>query len=181
MRNILFLFVVAAVCSLTACSKYNLSDAIPDNFPRTEVSADLQHLWMYGNFSTTEYWTQNPATYIGNALEVAIAFQFKANGTYTHYFTSSSVLGGSVTYNQSVTVGTVEIDTVAHTITTHPFKAHYKQTGNGQTLEDRDLEKDEITSAATYTYSTGVEDSGTNALYLKLGINANAITFLQKQ
>src|SRR4051812_40691434 len=122
MRNLFLFIMVAAVCSLAACAKDNLSDGIPANSPRTEVPGDLQHLWMYGHFSTTEYWTQDPSTYIGNAFEIAIAFQFHADGTYTHYFTSSSVVGGVTTYNQSVTTGTVEIDAVNKTITTHPFK-----------------------------------------------------------
>jgi hypothetical protein len=48
-------------------------------------------MWMYGNFSTTEYWSQNPSEYIGNGFTMAMAFKFAAGGTYEQYFTSSSV------------------------------------------------------------------------------------------
>jgi hypothetical protein len=180
MRNLFLLALMVAVCSLAACTKDKLDD-IPKNLPHTEVPAELQHLWMHGYFSTTEYWPQDPATYIGNPLEIAIAFKYNADGTYTHYFTSSVIIGGVTTYNQSVTVGTVEIDPVNQTIKTHPYKSHYKRTSNGKTVEDRDLRKEEIRSATTYSYSTGVETSGTKALYLTLENTTSPLTFLQKE
>ncbi|RYF84843.1 MAG: hypothetical protein EON98_08120 [Chitinophagaceae bacterium] len=40
----------------------------------TSIPKELQGTWMYGNFSTTEYWSTSPGTYLGNALTFAIAF-----------------------------------------------------------------------------------------------------------
>lgn len=168
-----FVLATVAIFTLTACTKDK-----PDG-PRTDVPAELQSLWMHGYFSATEYWSQDPSEYLGNGLELAMAFQFNANGTYTQYFTARSYMAGGSTYHQSVTTGTVEIDPVAKTIITHPHKSHYKRTRNKQVEEDRDMRKDEL-DADNYTYTTGVEAGGTKALYLKIAGSSSApLAFLQ--
>jgi len=174
----MLLLGVAILSATVACTK---SKSEPDilNGPRTEVPSELTGNWMYGFFSMTEYWSQNPGDYLGNGLEFAFAFTFNADGTYTQYFTSSSVTSGVVTYQQSVSEGTVEVDPVSKTINTHPFKAHYKKTTNGQVEEERNLNKDEL-SHNSYTYTTGVEESGTDALYLHLDDTDEPLTFLRK-
>lgn len=182
MKSILLLFTFCTVLTATACKKDSSlpGNEIPDNLPRTTVPAELRGSWMYGNFSMTEYWSQDPSEYLGNALEFAIAFQFNSDGTYEQYFTAQSVTGTLVTYQQSLTKGTVEVDAVTKNIATHPYSAHYKRTENGQTVEERDLTKSELSAATTYDYSTGTEASGTKAIYLTLGGTTEAITFLQK-
>lgn len=175
----------AVICSVLfgACQKEKTKStttvACPDN-PRTAVAASMQGNWMYGQFSMTEYWSQNPADYLGNALQFAIAFKFNADGTYEQYFTSSSVSAGIRTYQQSVTKGTVVIDEQNKTIKTYACSAHYKRTKNGQTIEERDLAKSEITTLTNYTYTTGVEASGTKAIYFTLAGTNSALSFLQK-
>ncbi len=166
----------------SACGKKDLKNNEDSygNGPRTNVSSQLQGNWMYGNFSMTEYWAQNPSGYIGNAFQFAMAFKFNSNGTYEQYFTSSTVVGTTVTYQQSVTKGTIEIDEVAKTITTHANTAHYKKTKNGQNIEERDLNKNELTLTVNYTYEVKTESNGTKAIYLKLNNTGNALQFLQR-
>lgn len=168
----------------TACEKNGPSpdntDQLPNDLPRTTVPASLQGNWMYGNFSMTEYWSQNPSDYLGNALEFAIAFQFNANGTYVQYFTASSVVSGIRTYQQSVTKGTVEVDAVTKTIKTHPFSAHYKRTRSGQTVEERDLAKSELTGITTYVYSTATEPNGTKAILMQIQGTNNPLAFIKR-
>jgi hypothetical protein len=178
MYKLLILPAVLFSLLLSACEK-DKKDSYGDG-PKTEVSASLQGVWMYGNFSMTEYWSQNPADYIGNAFELAIAFKFNANGTYEQYFTSRTVTTGISTYHQSFTRGTVEINEATKTIVTHAANAHYKQTKNGQTIQDRDLEKSEITATTTYTYEETTAPNGTKVLKLKLNGNGNALDFLKK-
>jgi hypothetical protein len=173
-----FVLLAAALFTLTACEK---EDHKIEDGPRTEVPAELQSLWMHGEFSVTEYWSTDPSEYLGPALQMAFAFKFNSDGTYTQYFTASSVQSGGTTYQQSVSTGTVEIDPVNKTITTHTNKAHYKRTRNGQTLEERDLDKSETNGATRYTYTLGTEPSGTKALYLTLENTQDPLTFLQKQ
>lgn len=164
---------------LTACKKDKTKDedAYGDG-PRTEVPATLQGKWMYGNFSLTEYWSTNPSTYLGPAVQYAFAFDFQPNGTYTQYFTSGTAGGGGTTYQQSVTKGTVEVN--GGTLVTHAASAHYKQTRNGQTVEERDLAKSELAKPTTYTYTTGTEPNGTKAVYLTMQGTSAPLTFLQK-
>jgi len=182
MNRIILLAVVALSTLFGNCQKEKAKNN-SDNYgngPRTNVPASLQGNWMYGNFSMTEYWSQDPAGYLGNAFQMAIAFKFNANGTYEQYFTSSTVSGTVVSYKQSVTRGTVEVDESAQTIITHANTAHYKKTQNGQTLEERDLEKSELTITSRYTYGSGTENNGSKAIFLKLNGTGNALTFLQK-
>jgi hypothetical protein len=111
MKKILLLTAVVATTFLASCQK-DKTKSPADNYgdgARTNVPAGLQGNWMYGNFSMTEYWNQNPGDYLGNAFQFAIAFKFNANGTYEHYFTSSSVTGG-VTNAGGKRFGTKRID-----------------------------------------------------------------------
>jgi hypothetical protein len=186
MKKLILSTVITCMALLGACQKDKAKKSTIDNTiacpenPRTSVSANLQGNWMYGNFSMTEYWSTNPSTYLGNALQFAIAFKFNANGTYEQYFTSSSVSSGVTTYQQSVTKGTVVVDETNKTIKTYACSARYKRTRNGQTIEERDLAKSELTLLTNYTYTSGTEPNGTKAIYLVLGGTGNPLTFLQK-
>lgn len=179
MKKIVLLTLLASCVMMGACEKDKLTDE-NGNEPGTNIPASLQGSWMYGYFSMTEYWNQNPADYIGNAFEMAIAFRFNANGSYEQYFTSKTVVIGVATYHQSLTKGTLELNEAEKTFTTHAKSAHYKQTKNGITTEDRDLSDNEITKTTKYTYELKTEPNGTKAIYLKLNGTGNAIPFLQK-
>ena len=171
-----FLFLAfAAMFVLSSCEK----DTDEKNTPSTPVPVELQGGWTYGNFSMTEYWSQNPADYLGNALEFALAFKFEGDGKYTQYFTAQSTDGSGTTYQQAVTQGTVEINEVTKTIKTYPSKSHYKRTRNGQKLEERDLRQDEINSVI-YHYVPGVEPNGRKALYLTLDGTNSTLAFLRQ-
>jgi hypothetical protein len=178
MKKNLFPVVLLFIAISAACQQVK-----PKTQTATPVSvtpAALQGTWMYGNFSMKEYWQQNPANYLGNALQFAIAFKFYANGEYEQYFTSSSVSAGIVTYQQSVTKGTVVTDAINKTIKTKATSSHYKRTRSGQVVEERELSKNEMTGSTVYSFVTGTEPNGTKAIYLKLQGTANPLTFLQK-
>lgn len=183
MKNLMIAAVVLLSAMTGACqqSKNRVNTgAICRDKPRATVPVSLRGNWMYGNFSMTEYWSQNPASYLGNALQYAIAFKFNADGTYEQYFTSSAVMGGVVTYQQSVTKGTVVVDATSGTIKTYACSSHYKRTKGGRTVEERDMQKQELTTLTSYTFNTGTEASGTKAVYLTLQGTNNPLTFLQK-
>ena len=176
MKKSIFLFAFVAATAMS-CSKSSSTPEYGDG-AKTDVPAELAHDWMHGQFSLTEYWSQDPAEYLGNGLELAFAFTFNADGTYTQYFTARSVLTGVTSYQQSVSHGTVEVDALAKTIVTHLAEAHYRKTDNGHVTQERDLNKSEL-SGATYYYTTGVEPSGTSALYLRLKGTEDPLTFLK--
>src|SRR3954447_19355553 len=112
MKKSVLLLVIVAVIAATSCKKEasNPNEPIPSNSPHTDVPSTIRGNWMMGSFSMTEYWDQNPADYLGNALEIAIAFSFNEDGTYTQYFSSSYVILGQTNYQQAVTKGTIEVD-----------------------------------------------------------------------
>jgi len=179
MKKLISLITLVMATATIACSKSSSKPGNPGT-PQTNVPAALKGDWMHGDFSMTEYWSQDPDEYLGNGLEFAFAFTFNADGTYTQYFTSSSVMNGVTIYQQSVTKGTVEVNETSKTIITHPTKAHYKRTSNGQVVEERDLENNEMNDATTYSYATGVEPNGTGTLYLKLAGTNEPLAFLKK-
>ncbi|MGC4100747.1 hypothetical protein [Ferruginibacter sp.] len=182
MKKIFLSAAIVCAALLGACqkSKTTKASATACSNPSAPVSAALQGNWMYGNFSMTEYWTQNPADYLGNALQFAIAFKFNADGTYEQYFTSSSVTLGVVTYQQSVSKGTVVIDETNKTVKTYCCTSRYKRTKNGHVEEERDLNPSEITTLSTYNYTTGTEPNGTKAIYLTIAGTTSQLKFLQK-
>lgn len=181
MRKIILLLAITSSAFVGACKKEkaNGSDEY-GNGPRTDIPASLQGNWMHGSFSMTEYWSQNPADYLGNALELAMAFHFHANGNYEQYFTFRTVSGGVTSYHQSVTKGTAVLNETNKTIITYAQKARYKQTRNGTTIENRDLSENEITKTTMYTYELKTELNGTKAVYLKLNGTGSPLQFLQK-
>lgn len=181
MKKIILITMLAASALMGSCEK----EKTPGNNeygdgPRSDLPAALQGNWMYGSFSMTEYWNQNPADYIGNAFELAMAFKFNRTGTYDHYFTSKTISGGIATYHQSLTRGTMVVNENEKTITTHAQSAHYKQTKNGSIIENRALSENEITRTTMYTYELRVEPNGTKSVYLKMNGSGNALPFLQK-
>lgn len=177
MKKLTFLLMIALVSAMISCSK---SNADVPNTPRTDVPAEIRGNWMHGFFSMTEYWSQDPSEYLGPGVEMAFAFTFNADGTFTQYFTAGTVMNGVQTYQQSVSKGTVEVDAVNKMIKTHATQVHYRRTVGGQVAEDRDMRKDEYDPNDTYTYTTGTEPNGTEALYLTLEGTSDPLTFLRK-
>src|SRR3954468_20239190 len=164
----------AVIFVATACKKTTEHPTTPTG-PRTEVPNEIRGNWMFGNFSMTEYWSQDPYEYLGNGLELAFAFTFNADGTYTQYFTSSSVINGATTYQQSVTKGTLEVDAENKIIKTNPYTSHYKRTQSGRIVEEKDMPNDKLTPS-TYYYERGMETSGSQALYLRLESTEDPLT-----
>lgn len=176
MKKLIFAPFIMLVM-IGACKKETASTNA--DTPRTTVPASLQGSWMYGQFSMTEYWSQDPEEYLGNGFEMSIAFKFNADGSFEQYFTSSYVSGTVVTYMQSVTKGSVEIDEATKTITTHATSAHFRQTANGQIVEERDLRQSELTAEIVYSYDFGTEN-GQDALYLLMEGTEDSIPFIKK-
>src|SRR3954454_9504978 len=133
MKKLTLLLVVAIVCATIACSKSNSN--VPEG-PRTNVPDEIEGTWMHGEFSMIDYWEQYPGHYIGPGLEMAFAFTFNADGTYTQYFPSGAVMNGVQTYQQSVTKGTLEVDPITKVIKTHASKVHYRRMEGRQVKED---------------------------------------------
>lgn len=176
----LILTITVLVSSLAMSCEVEKINAEYGRGPKTEVPMSIQGNWMFGQFSMTEYWSQNPATYMGNALQLAIAFKFNDNGTYEQFFTSGSNNGNNQTYQQSVTKGTIEVDASAKTITTHAHSAQYRRTVDGKIVEDRRLNENEVTKDITYKYTLDTEANGTRVINLTIEETNSTLPFQKK-
>ncbi len=183
MKKIIFSAAILLTTSIAfgqQLKKQKLQKPLLATQASSNVPDELQGTWMYGNFSTTEYWSTAPNSYLGNALTFAIAFTFNADGTYVQYFTSSYVLVGITTYNQSVTKGSFMVDAASNTIITTPSSSHYKRTKKGITEEERDLSAKEMSAPTTYLYKKVNEPNGTEAVRLTIKGTNSPLTFLKK-
>src|SRR3954469_121440 len=115
MKKLTLFLMIALVSAMVSCSK---SDSGVPSTPRTDVPEEIRGNWMFGNFSMTEYWSQDPSEYLGQGIEMAFAFTFNADGTFTQYFTAGTVMNGVQTFQQSVSKGTVEADPAGKAIKT---------------------------------------------------------------
>ncbi|MBA4850366.1 hypothetical protein [Emticicia sp. BO119] len=176
----LFVTITLLVSSLLMGCEVNEIKAEYGNGPKTEVPMGIQGSWMFGQFSMTEYWSQDPATYTGNALQLAIAFKFNDNGTYEQYFTSGSTTSTGQTYQQSVTKGTIEVNASARTITTHAYASKYRRTVNGKVVEDRQLNENEIAKDNIYYYTLDTETNGTRVINLTIEGTNSTLPFQKK-
>jgi hypothetical protein len=176
----LFVTITVLFSSLLMGCEVNNIKAEYGRGPKTEVPMSIQGSWMFGNFSMTEYWSQDPSTYAGNALQLAIAFKFNDNGTYEQYFTSGTTTGTGQTYQQSVTKGTIEVNASAGTITTHAHATRYRRTVNGKIAEDRDLSDNEINDDVTYTFTLDTEYNGTRVINLTIEGSNSTLPFQKK-
>ncbi len=82
-------------------------DPKPNPGPVIRVPADVVGKWNGGHFSWGEFWTQD-GSYSGNAVEVGIAFDFKADGTCEFYFVTGGTSYGCRTEAFVYEKGTVE-------------------------------------------------------------------------
>ena len=128
----------------------------------------------------TEYWSQDPSTYAGNALQLAIAFKFNDNGTYEQYFTSGTTNTNGQTYQQSVTKGTIEVNASAKTLKMHPHATQYRRTVNGKIVEDRKLDESEINKDVSYKYTLDTETNGTRIINLTIEGTNSTLPFQKK-
>ena len=176
----LFLTITVLFSSLLMSCEVDNIKAEYGNGPKTEVPMSIQGSWMFGQFSMTEYWSQDPASYAGNALQLAIAFKFNDNGTYEQYFTSGTTSSTGQTYQQSVTKGTLEVNASARTITTHAHSSKYRRTVNGKIVEDREMGQNEITKDNTYKYTLDTEANGTRVINLTIDGTNSTLPFQKK-
>ncbi|MEO6167853.1 MAG: hypothetical protein ABIO46_13135 [Chitinophagales bacterium] len=60
-----------------SCKTKEETVPVPDGY----VTAEAKGQWLYGTFSMTYFWGYD-GSYIGNAFELSVAFNFMENGEY---------------------------------------------------------------------------------------------------
>src|SRR4051812_13587248 len=83
MKKILFYLLIPVF--LLSCKKQDKEEMTP----RSEVPDEMVGQWLYGNFSMSDFWRYD-GSYVGNAFELAVAFNFTQDGHYEFYFASTA-------------------------------------------------------------------------------------------
>jgi hypothetical protein len=81
--------------------------------------------WLHGNFSMTEYWAYD-GSYVGNAFEQSIAFDFNADGSYEQYYAAQTNDWGCSTQAFSYSKGTVVFTDSSFTV--YPTEGNFRVT-----------------------------------------------------
>ncbi|SDK97317.1 hypothetical protein SAMN05421823_10432 [Catalinimonas alkaloidigena] len=154
--------VVALGLMLSSCIE---DDPAPQT-PRSEVPAKMQGQWMYGTFSMTDFWKYD-GSYVGNAFELAVAFDFKKNGEIEMYFMSSSAYYNCRTQAFTYEKGTVEFHD-NNSFTMHPTEGSYRgfYTCSPSQNFNRKAKPDEL-KASTYYYTFETDEYGKEHLVIR--------------
>lgn len=117
----MILMTLLAVVLLGSCKKD--TDAV---IPGGHIPTESAGKWTYGSFAMSEFWSYD-GTYQGNPFELAVVFDFKANGTYEKYFVATTRdYAGCKTETFSFEKGSVDFDEAAGSFTTTPTEGHYR-------------------------------------------------------
>jgi hypothetical protein len=141
----------------------------PNPGPVAKVPADVVGKWSGGHFSWGEFWTQD-GSYSGNAVEVGIAFDFKADGTCEFYF----VTGGT-----SFGCRTEAFNGNAFTFTPTEGSARGFYKGCASSYKDYNKKHTpEQLKPTTYYYALEKDSQGNNKLIIRFKPDAqNSTTF----
>lgn len=175
-KLVLFTLLMLVTLLLPSCFLFGNDDDDPKPTPRSEVPEHLAQKWLAGQFSHTEFWEYN-GSYLGNAIEMGIVFDFKPNGDCEFYM----VTGGSSIGCQNKSLiykkGTVQFNNDSFTFyPTEGRKRGYFQ-GCAASYDNYDVKavgKD--LEPKTYYFSILKDSNGKDQLVTKFEENSNAVT-----
>jgi len=156
MKKILVLPFLLMV--LFSCKKTDLADPMTPPPGSVTTPTEAVGQWLYGTFSMTEFWAYD-GSYLGNAFELSVAFDFKADGTYEEYFISQANNYGCSTQALAFYKGTVTFTDTSFTV--HPASGHFKgfYSCAPSSNFDRDAAQSELTDQ-TYYYTFETDTYG---------------------
>ncbi|WP_148289379.1 hypothetical protein [Fibrella aestuarina] len=169
------LFWLLSVAALSTSCKQN-ADVLPGGHVDTQAVGK----WMYGSFAMADFWSYD-GTYQGKPFELAVVFDFKANGTYEKYFVASTndysnCRTQAFTYEK----GSVNFNEADGSFTTTPTEGHYRgfyACAPSKNI-DRKMERSEL-KAQTYYYTLQTGSSGKPTIVVRFNRgDTNVSTFL---
>jgi hypothetical protein len=140
----------------------------PKPEPDNKVPAEIVGTWNAGHFSWGEFWTQD-GSYAGNAVEMGIAFKFKADGTCESYFVVGGTSFGCRTEAFVYEKGTVEFhanNSFTFTPTEGNARGFYKGCGSSaKNYNKKHTPKD--LDPNTYFYALEKDSQGNNKMIIR--------------
>jgi hypothetical protein len=135
--------------------------------------------WSGGHFSWGEFWTQD-GSYSGNAVEVGIAFDFKADGGCEFYFVTGGTSFGCRTEAFVYEKGTTEFhanNSFTFTPTEGNARGFYKGCASSYKNYNKKHTPEEL-KPTTYYYSREKDSQGNDKLIIRFKPDAvNSTTF----
>ena len=155
MKKVIFSFFI--LVSLFSCKEDPITEATPDT-PAGNVPSEAVGKWMYGTFSMSEFWAYD-GSYVGNAFELSVAFNFNADGTYEQYFAAQTNDWSCSTQSFSYFKGTVIFTDSSFTV--YPSEGNYRgyYSCTPQYNFDRDAEQSEL-EVQTFYYTFETDEFG---------------------
>jgi hypothetical protein len=146
-----------------------------------EMPANIPGQWMYGNFSMTEFWTQD-GSYSGNAVEVAVAFDFKANGQAELYIISGGTSYACRTEAFEYKKGTVQFNQ-DNSFTFYPtegrVRGFYKGCAPSYQNYDKALEPGQL-QPQTFYFSFEKDGNGKEQLLIRFEKNSPNVSYFRR-
>ncbi|QJW89151.1 hypothetical protein HNV11_06970 [Spirosoma taeanense] len=178
MKKLWFCIPVLALLFVAAFSVSCKKD--PDIVPGGHMAPEAVGKWMYGSFSMADFWSYDGA-YQGKPFELAVVFDFKANGTYEKYFVASTrdyanCRTEAFTYEK----GRVDFNEADGSFTTTPTEGTYRGFYSCFPRKniDRKMNRSELT-AQTYYYEVNRGSNGQPNLVVRFEKSGtNVSTFL---
>ncbi|MBO0930259.1 hypothetical protein [Fibrella aquatilis] len=174
-----FFFLLGFVLITTSCKKDGAADVQPGSNPGGSLPTAVVGKWMYGSFSMADFWTYN-GTYAGKPFELAVVFDFKANGTYEKYFVSSardySCRTEAFTYEKGIVKFSEADGSFTCTPTEGKYRGFYSCVPSRNI--DRSMEKSEM-KVQTYYYELKTGSNGKPTIVVRFNrADENVSTFL---
>ena len=162
MKKAIFSFLIIA--SFASCKEDPITNVDPNN-PNGHVVSEAVGQWLHGNFSMTEYWAYD-GSYVGNAFEQSVAFDFNADGSYEQYYAAQTNDWGCSTQAFSYSKGTVVFTDSSFTVypTEGNFRGYYSC--SPQYNFDRDADPSEL-KVQTYYYTFETDEFGKKWLVIR--------------
>jgi hypothetical protein len=181
MKRYLLLPAFLLFCSFlfSGCDLFK-KDQDPQPAPKAVVPENLAKKWLYGNFSMTEFWTTTGA-HVGNAFELAVAFDFKPDGTTEFYFISGATNFGCRTEAFVWKKGTVEFSPTGNSFTFLPTEGSargYYTCGSHQNYNNKYTQ--EQLKPETYYYTIEPDSQGKDQLLLRFNPGDQNVSYFRQ-
>jgi hypothetical protein len=148
--------------------------------PGGHVATEAVGKWMYGSFAMGDFWSYD-GSYRGKPFELAVVFDFKANGTYEKYFVASTLdYSNCKTEAFTYEKGRVDFDEAAGSFTTTATEGSYRGFYScfPRNNVDRKMNRSEL-STQTYFYQVKKGSNGKPNLVVRFKqSDTNTSTFL---
>jgi hypothetical protein len=172
------LLLLLMTMSLWSCELFQEDkNPEPKPKPKSNIPSEVVGKWTAGHFSWGEFWTRD-GSYTGNAVEVGITFDFKADGTCEFYFVTGGTSFGCRTEAFVYEKGTVAFhgnNSFTFTPTEGNARGFYKGCASSYRNYNKKHAPEDL-NPDTYYYTREKDGKGNDKLLIRFKPNAENST-----